>query len=237
LTAPAPAPAPVRPSFADAAAAEPRLRFSDWLRASCGPAWDAMIAHRFTHDIAADALPPGVFERYLRYERGFVRTAVKVFAHALIQAPTADDQRHVAGILATLTGEQERYFEECYARLDLPSAGPDDPPPAAVRALGDGALAIAAHGTFEEILSTMLAAEWMYLVWCARAHAAAPRRTEAARWIALHVGGAFGAGVAWTRARVDALGPQLDPARRAACADHFRRMAELEVAFHDAPYL
>ena len=212
-------------------------RFTDWLRDQAGPLWSAMTQHRFTHDMAADALPPGAFERYLRIEHAFVRQAVRIFAHALVQAPTPADQRHVTEILAGLTGEQERYFQEAYRRLGLPADHADgDDLPSAARALGEGALAVAADGGFEEILSMMLAAEWMYLDWCTAAHAAAPSRPEPAQWIALHVAPGFADGVAWTRARADALGPLLDPARQAACARHFRRMLELEIAFHDAVY-
>ncbi|MEQ8967402.1 MAG: TenA family protein [Azospirillaceae bacterium] len=238
MTARSAPPATALASFDAARALRADLRFTDWLREACGPAWDAMLDHRFTREIAADALPDGVFARYLRYEHGFVATAVKVFAHALIQAPTTADRRHVAEILEALTGEQERYFAETFARLGLPAEPASDaaPPPAAALALGDGALAMAAHATFEEILSMMLAAEWMYLTWCARAHDAGPRHPEAARWIDLHVGGAFEAGVTWTRQRLDTLGPALDPARQAACAARFRRLTELEIAFHDAPY-
>jgi thiaminase/transcriptional activator TenA len=228
---------PAAGGFAGFRATHPDGSFCDWLRQGSGLLWDAMVGHRFTRDMAGDRLPPEAFARYLRYEHSFVRTAVAIFAHALIAAPTAEDRRHVVGILDGLVGEQEAYFARQLPALGLPGEPlPASELPDAVLALSEGALAIAAHGGFEEILSAMLAAEWMYLAWCSAAHATRPRRPGPADWIALHVAPGFADGVAWTRARVDALGPRLDPDRQARCAANFARMLRLEIAFHDAPY-
>jgi thiaminase/transcriptional activator TenA len=228
---------PPAADFAAFRAAHPGRGFCDWLRHASGPLWDAMVGHRFTRDMAGDRLPSDAFLRYLRYEHSFVRTAVQIFAHALIAAPTAKDRVHVVRILDGLVGEQEAYFARQLAALDV-GAGPLPAAslPDAVLALSEGALAIAAHGGFEEILSAMLAAEWMYHAWCTAAQAAGPRRPGPADWIALHVAPGFADGVAWTKARVDALGPPLDPWRQARCAASFARMLRLEIAFHDAPY-
>jgi thiaminase/transcriptional activator TenA len=223
--------------FASYAAMHRENTFCEWLRHKSGPLWEAMVLHRFTRDMAEDRLPPAVFGRYLRYEHSFVRTAVAIFAHALIVAPTAEDRRHIVGILDGLVGEQEAYFARQLAALGLPGEPlPASELPDAVLALSEGALAIAAHGGFEEILSAMLAAEWMYLFWCLPAHGRRPRNPGPADWIALHVAPGFADGVAWTMERVDALGPRLDPDRQARCAANFARMLRLEIAFHDAPY-
>jgi thiaminase/transcriptional activator TenA len=228
---------PPAEGFAAFRADHPEAGFCEWLRQESGLLWDAMVGHRFVRDMAADRLPPEAFLRYLRYEHSFVRTAVTVFAHALIAAPTAEDRRHVVGILDGLVGEQEAYFARQLAALGLPPEPlPSAELPDAALALSEGALAIAAHGGFEEILSAMLAAEWMYLTWCTAAHATRPRRPGPADWIALHVAPGFADGVAWTRARVEALGPPLDPLRQGRCAANFARMLRLEIAFHDAPY-
>jgi thiaminase/transcriptional activator TenA len=211
--------------------------FCEWLRYSSGPLWEAMVDHRFTRDMAADRLPPEAFVRYLRYEHAFVRSAVEIFARALILAPTVDDRAHMVAILAGLSGEQEDYFQSRFKAMGLsPEPLPDRELPDLALALSEGALAIAARGTFEEILSTMLAAEWMYHHWCTAAHAARPRQDGPAEWIALHVAPGFADQVAWAKGRVDALGPRLDPARQVRCADSFARMLRLEIAFHHTPY-
>ena len=215
----------------------PDLGFCDWLRHRSRPLWEAMVGHRFTRDMGTDRLPRAAFVRYLRYEHAFVRTAVRIFGHALLAAPTTEDRVHIVGILSGLVIEQEAYFARQFAALELDA----EPLPAAclldaALGLSEGALAIAAHGSFEEILSAMLAAEWMYHSWCSAAHAAGPRQPGPADWIALHVASGFTDGVAWTKARVNELGPLLDPHRQARCADGFARMLRLEIAFHGAPY-
>jgi thiaminase/transcriptional activator TenA len=228
---------PPATDFATWRALRPDAGFCDWLRRSSGPLWSAMVGHRFTRDMAGDLMPDDAFVRYLRYEHAFVRTAILIFAQALIKAPTAADKVELIGVLGGLAGEQEAYFQARFAALGLPGdALPDGELPGAALALSEGALAIAAQGCFEEILATMLAAEWMYHEWCGAAHAAAPRRPGPAAWIALHVAPGFARQVTWLKGRLEALGPMLDPGRQRRCADHFARMLRLEIAFHDAPY-
>jgi len=223
--------------FATFRAIRPEAGFCDWLRQSSGPLWAAMVGHRFTRDMAGDRLPPEAFLRYLRYEHAFVRTAILIFAQALIKAPAAADRVELVGVLGGLTGEQEAYFQDRFTALGLTGeALPDSELPSAALALSEGALAIAAQGCFEEILSAMLAAEWMYHDWCSAAHAARPRQPGPAEWIALHVAPGFARQVAWLKARLEALGPRLDSGRQQHCANHFARMLRLEIAFHDAPY-
>ena len=143
----------------------------------------------------------------------------------------------MVGVLDGLVGEQEAYFQNRFNALGLPAeALPDSELPDAALALAEGALAIAAHGTFEEVLSAMLAAEWMYHEWCTAALALRPRQPGPAEWIALHVGSDFASQVSWLKERLESLGPMLDPMRQRRCADHFARMLRLEIAFHDAPY-
>src|SRR5260370_32896329 len=122
-----------------------------------------MVSQRFTRDMATDRLLPDAFVRYLRYEHAFVRSAVEIFAHALILAPTVDDRAHMVAILQGLVGEQENYFQNRFTAMGLP------PQPLSERELPDralapseGALTIASRGTFEEIISAMLAAEGLH---------------------------------------------------------------------------
>lgn len=223
--------------FASSQARMPGVGFCEWLRVESQATWQAMIEHRFCCDMSADQLSDTAFLRYLRFEHAFVHAAISVFAYALAKAPTAADQDHLIGVLGTLAGEQEDYFRRAFARLGvdtnpLPSARL----PEAARALRDGLLAIAERGSFAEILSAMLAAEWMYLTWCEQAHAKAPRREAPADWIKLHVEPGFRGQVAWLRQRLDQLGPILSSSLQARCADHFGRVLALEIAFHDAPY-
>jgi thiaminase (transcriptional activator TenA) len=216
---------------------KPDPGFCEWLLVKNEAAWRAMIEHRFCRDLAADRLPEAAFLRYLRFEHAFVRAAISIFAYALAKAPTAGDQDHLVRVLNALVGEQEGYFRRAFTRL-----GVDPEPlslavlPKAARALHDGVLAIAERGSFAEILSAMLAAEWMYLTWCEQAHAESPRREAPADWIRLHVEPGFRVQVAWLQRRLEQLGPSLSPTLQDRCAEHFGRVLALEIAFHEAPY-
>jgi thiaminase (transcriptional activator TenA) len=211
--------------------------FSDWLQAKNQATWDAMVTHRFCRDLASDRLSEAAFVRYLRFEHAFVRAAIGIFAYALAKAPTAVDQDHLISVLAGLAGEQEDYFRRAFARLGLdPAPLAPDALPEAARGLREGVLTIAAEGSFAEILTAMLAAEWMYLTWCEQAHDRGPRREAPADWIRLHVEPAFRDQVEWLRRRIDELGPALATGQQARCAEHFGRILALEIAFHDAPY-
>lgn len=227
----------VREGFASFQVCRADAGFSDWLRAKNKATWDAMVTHRFCRDLASDRLPEAAFVRYLRYEHAFVRAAIGIFAYALAKAPTDADQDHLIGVLAGLADEQEAYFRRAFAGLGLePASLALDALPEAARGLREGVLAVAAESSFAEILTAMLAAEWMYLTWCEQAHARGPRREAPADWIRLHVEPAFRGQVDWLKRRLDELGPTLSAGEQARCADHFGQVLTLEIAFHDAPY-
>jgi thiaminase/transcriptional activator TenA len=212
-------------------------KFIDWLRDGNLTFWKRMVGHRFCRDVAKDRLSEEAFVRYLRFEHAFVRTAVSVFAYALAKAPTPADQDHLLGVLNALAGEQQLYFERTFSALRLHAdVLPDDAIPQTAGRLRENVLAIAASSGFEEILSAMLAAEWMYLTWCEKAHSQQLRQRAPADWIRLHVEPGFRAQVTWLKTRLNVLGPKLDPSRQGRCRTHFGRVLECEIAFHDAPY-
>jgi len=105
----------------------------------------------------------------------------------------------------------------------------------AALALGEGMLAIAAHGAFEDIVTGMLAAEWAYHSWC-EAASGKVQEPVATRWVALHVEPDFAAQVAWLKRTIDDHGPNLTPDHQARLAALFGRVLDLEIAFHHAPY-
>jgi hypothetical protein len=136
----------VKEDFASFQACGADLGFSDWLRAENQATWDAMVSHRFCLDMATDRLPEPAFVRYVRYEHGFVRAAIGIFAYALAKAPTAADQDHLIKVLVALSGEQADYFRRTFARLSLdPEPVTPDALPEAAQGLREGVLAIVAE--------------------------------------------------------------------------------------------
>ena len=226
-----------RREFATYAHSTPGGRFSEWLREEAEPFWTRMVGHRMTRDMAADCLPADVLLRYLVYEHGFVETAVTIFGYALVKAPGIAEQTRLAAALQGLTTDQLAWFRRVFDALGVS----DDQrvvadPPQAVSAFRDGMSSLAAHGTYEEILAGMAAAEWMYLTWCRAAHACRPSDPVCGEWIALHVTPPFTDQVDWLLEELDRLGPELAPVRQHKLAAAFRRTLILEIGFHDAPY-
>ena len=163
-----------------------------------------MVGHRMTRDMAADTLPADVLLRYLVYEHGFVETAVTIFGYALVKAPGIAEQTRLAAALQGLTTDQLAWFRRVFDALGVSDDQRvvADPPPA-VSAFRDGMLSLAVHGTYEEILAGMAAAEWMYLTWSRTAHAHRPSDPVCGEWIALHVAPPFTDQVDWLLDELD----------------------------------
>lgn len=212
--------------------------FSDWVRSRAGPLWERMVRHRFTLDVTSDQLPPQVWRRYLLYEHAFVETAVTIFGYALVKAPSIAEQVRLSTVLHELTTDQIDYFDRVFEQLDVAPAERLVPfPPAAVSSFRDGMLALAAHGTYDEIIGGMAAAEWMYLTWCTAAHERPHSDATIVDWVALHVSPGFTDQVTWMQGQLDRYGPELPQRHQEAVARAFQHTLALEIGFHHAAYL
>ena len=204
------------------------------LRAENIAAWEAMQAHRFVVDVERHRLPPDVLRRYLVFEHGFVETALLILGHALLKAPGLAERRRLILMLHALSEEQLAWFDDCFATLGIVST--DAASPRAVQAFADGMLRVALDGSYADIVTIMLAAEWMYETWCGRASLRPIGDPILAAWIELHVRPGFRDGVRWLRAEVEREGAGLDRAGRDRLATLFGHALRLEIAFHEAAY-
>jgi thiaminase/transcriptional activator TenA len=198
--------------------------------------WDAMQAHRFVTAIERDALPAEVFKAYLVYECDFVETAMLIFGHMLVKAPGLAERRWLAGVLQALAVDQIGYFEKASDALAITPEDRRRASPPAVAAFRDGMLAIARDGGYLDGVAVMLAAEWMYATWCARAARTPISDPEIRRWIDLHADPAFLAQADWLRRQIDEA-PSLAETDIQRLSKLFARALALEIAFHDAPFL
>lgn len=205
---------------------------SERIRAANRDVWDAMQAHRFVAAIEADALREAAFRAYLIYECDFVETAMLIFGHMLVKAPGLPERRWLAGVLQALAVDQIGYFERTFETLGITPGDRARTPPPEVVAFRDGMLAVARDGAYLDGVAIMLAAEWMYATWCARAAKAPISDPILRRWVDLHAEPEFLAQADWLRAQIDAA-PATEEAHLSAA---FRRALELEIAFHDAPF-
>lgn len=211
------------------------MNLSHRMLAEEAASFDAMVAHPFVRDLAADRLPEAAFDRYLLIEGAFVETAIAIFGYAVAKASDLDDRRKLIASLDGLAHGQMDYFRDAYARRGLvpDPALQSDPRVAAFR---DGMLAIARDGDFADIITAMFAAEWMYWTWC-DAHRDAILRDPMRRdWIALHAAPDFRDQARWLRDRVDCLGADLSADRQQALIALFGHVQRLEIGFHDAAW-
>lgn len=211
--------------------------FTDWLRAVAGSTWAEATEHRFTQDIARGTLPESVFRNYLIQEYAFVETSATATGYTVAKAPSMSQKAHLAKALLGLTTDQEDFFQHAFERMGIEQEEWKlSTLPSSVEAFKDFVIRTAATGTYEELLTNMLGAEWMYLTWCQVASQHAPKHPVIREWIDLHVTANFEEGVVWMREQLDQIGPHLMPERQEKLAKLFRRMLELEIEFHHAPY-
>jgi len=213
------------------------LTFCQSLLAEAQTTWDAVLDHRFFREVEADTLADEVFARYLRIEYGFVDTAAVALGYAVAKAPSFRERRHLAFNLYGLTTDQQQFFAAAFERIGAPEDQRTGlPPHGASAALHDVFLGVARTQGYEEILACTLAAEWLYLTWCSRAHRTPSARPAIRDWVALHAGGAFAEGVDWVQAELDDRGPRLSVERRARLGEVFARALAAEIPFHAAAY-
>jgi thiaminase/transcriptional activator TenA len=208
------------------------MTLSQRIRAANRDVWDQMQSHRFVAEIEQDRLSAQAFKAYLIYECDFVETAMLIFGHMLVKAPGLTERRWLAGVLQALAVDQIGYFERTFAALGVTAEERARALPASVLAFRDGMLAIARDGAYLDGVAIMLAAEWMYATWCARAAGRAISDPILKQWVDLHAEPAFLAQANWLRRQIDGADPSLE----AALAKRFRRALELEIAFHSAPF-
>ena len=212
------------------------MSLSDWLRAGAAPAWEQALGQRFVRDVVAGRLPDEVFRRYLRIEFRFVDTAARVLGRTVHVAPSFAARRRLAAGLHDLTTEQFDYFQQVAGRLGLELPAVDAPVPEGARGLHEHFLAVAEDGSYPVLLGCMLGAEWLYATWCDEASRQAIGHSELRAWIQLHTSLAFVGHVAWLRAELDLVGPQLtEPDRRRVLAA-FQQTLWAQVPFHDRAY-
>ncbi len=210
------------------------MTLSDRLLSENADVFAAMVGHPFVATIKAGRLRKRAFDAYLVHEGAFVETALSIFAHLLARATDMEDKRRIIAILDALANDQIAYFERVMAaRAIQPGAQPS---PAMVEAFDTGMAEIARTGTFAEIATAMFAAEWMYMTWCGDVDLQIIHDPDLAEWIRLHTEPGFVNQAHWLRRKVDEAGlrPYTDIDR---CSAIFRRVLELEYAFHEAPLL
>ena len=192
--------------------------------------WSSAANHRLFREIIEDTVDDRDFERYLRIEFAFIDTAAVALGAAVRLAPDMTDRVVLASGLHDLLTSQVSFFEEALGNdrttINPPSATLLH---ALFREVADGQ-------SYAQLLAAMLAAEWLYLTWCALTIGHASSRATIRAWTELHTSQAFTQHASWLRHRLDALSSSLPPTEGERVAEVFRRALAAEIRFHDAVY-
>jgi thiaminase (transcriptional activator TenA) len=197
--------------------------------------FEAMVNHRFVHDIRTNRLSRDVFDRYLVYEGAFVDTAISIFAYAVAKAPAITQKRWLISVLDALANQQVPYFEKTLAARGLDPRAFDIGRPD-VAAFQNGMLGVARDGGFLDSVAAMFAAEWMYWTWSTDAASCELGDPLLKEWVDLHAHEHFAAQAKWLKQQLDDAGEGLGGGERTRLSCIFGRVQQLEIAFHDAPY-
>ncbi len=209
--------------------------FSDRLLREHQGAWQAMQQHRFVCEIEQDVLPQEVFNRYLVFEGNFVATAIAIFALAVSKAPDIRQQRWLIGVLNALVDTQIAWFETVLAKRGIdPVDYPDDLP--GVRRFRDGMLNVAQSGSYEEIVTLMFGAEWMYYHWCKRVSLNTQSDEDLRRWVELHAEEEFYQQASWLKTELDRCASALSAEQKLALSALYGKVLKWEIDFHSAAY-
>jgi len=211
-----------------------RQSHSDHLQEKNRVLWNEMQAHAFVEDIKHDSLAKKVFHNYLQYEHLFVETAITIFGHALVKAPDLARKRWLAGVLHALSTEQIPYFEAVFNALDVRPVSDRDALPARVVAFNSGMLEIAANGSYHDVITAMMCAEWMYAEWCQAAACNPISDPNVKAWVLLHTDTAFLNQAAWLKNEIDTIPPADFDFERTN--EIFSKALSLEIGFHSAAY-
>lgn len=210
--------------------------FTDRILREHQDAWQAMQQHPFVCDIEQDTLPTDVFNRYLVFEGQFVATAIAIFALAISKAPDIQQQRWLIGVLNALADTQIAWFEAVLAKRQVNSADyPDDLP--GVRNFNDNMLNVAQHGSYEEIITLMFGAEWMYYAWCRRVSKKTQSDADVRQWVDMHAENEFYQQACWLKTELDRCATTLSDENQLALSALYGKVLQWEIDFHSAAYL
>jgi len=211
--------------------------FTDELRDSTGKRWEEATRHRFVEEFHKDSLQDEVFRRYLVDDYAFLEEGARLTALAAGKAPGMEEMGRLAQQLSVLTGGENDYFLRAFDDLGVSEedyTGTDVHPN--TQAFIDFVLRVAHEGSYDEVLTVITAAEWVYLDWCRYAAEGEQSRWYLDEWVEIHVIDEFIDYVGWLRNQLDDIGRDISPRRREAIEELFVRTVELEVRFFGAAY-
>ncbi|WP_444662077.1 bifunctional hydroxymethylpyrimidine kinase/phosphomethylpyrimidine kinase [Cellulomonas sp. CW35] len=189
----------------------------------------------FVRALADGSLPVGRFEEYVRQDALYLTGYARVLARASELAPDGEAQAFFARGAAACLDVERRLHEQRLARSARDGSRQGASASSVTTAYVDHLLAVAATGSYADVVAAVLPCYWVYADLGARLRARAGDLTAHpyGDWVGTYGDEEFAAVTAQARAHADAAGRSLDAAGRARMREVLAVSCEHEVAFFD----
>jgi len=186
------------------------MGLSDELRKKHGALWEKMVTHPFVRELGEGTLPAEKFITYFIQDYAFLINGTKMMALAISKAPDVETAQRLSAFLNAAITDEEGLFRRGFEELGVPSqqyTGAELLPTALAHA--NFLLRTGHEGSFNEILTILLVAEWTYFDWAKRlvAQGKQPGRKVYQEWIDIHAALALEEFVGWAKERIDKSAP------------------------------
>ncbi|MDG2001125.1 MAG: TenA family protein [Alphaproteobacteria bacterium] len=212
-------------------------KFSEYLKNYSGELWLEATNHKFTNELMNDTLKNDIFKKYIVQDYIFIESLVTLISKAIFLAPNMHSKVKWAAFIYAITSDENNYFIRSFDALNITKEEREETK--LLPSINDFAnlmLQISNSGSYAQILSIILAAEWIYYTWASRAKEPYPDRFYLSEWIILHNNIAFHKTVAWIKGELDTLALELSYIEQEEIAKLFLNLVRLEIAFFDACY-
>lgn len=97
-------------------------------------------------------------------------------------------------------------------------------------------LRTAREGSYEQIVTLMFGAEWMYYRWCRRASEHRQSDADLRRWVEMHAEDEFYQQALWLKNELDRCAMALSEKEKQALSALYGEVLQWEIDFHHAAY-
>lgn len=209
------------------------IQFTDELRQSAAPIWEADLGHPFVRGIADGTLPTEKFKFYLIQDYLFLLDYSRVFAHGVIKAPDEATMALFSQLLnETLNTEMDLHRGYC-EKFGISAAEMEQAPVApTTHAYTRHLLSVAQSGTLADIIAGVLPCQWGYAeIGTTLAQQGGSPEQLYQEWIEMYASEEFLALGKWLRSLLNELTAESSSAEKERLKRHFLFSSRYEYLF------
>ena len=208
-------------------------QFTDELRQSAAPIWEADLRHPFVRGIADGTLPMEKFKFYLIQDYLFLLDYSRVFAYGVIKAPDEATMALFSQLLnETLNTEMDLHRGYC-EKFGISAAEMEQAPVApTTHAYTRHVLNVAQSGTLAELIAGVLPCQWGYAeIGTTLAEQGGSPEPLYQEWIEMYASDEFLALGKWLRSLLNELTAESSSAEKERLKQHFLFSSRYEYLF------